>query len=79
MEENIFFKEYFKNYLVFVSAIKKVKYFHGTTQIYSWKSNRISEENVENITKSDIDFAPTFADYHSLLYLNSNGHHLIKK
>ena len=65
MEGNIFFKEYFKNYLVFVSAIKKSKYFHSTTQIYSWKSNRISEENVENIPKSDIDFAPTFVDYHS--------------
>ena len=29
-------------------AIKCIKFFHG---IYSWKSNGMSEESTENITK----------------------------
>ena len=33
----------FQNYLVFISAIKHAKYFHGTTQIYSWKSYGMSD------------------------------------
>ena len=49
----------FQNYLVFIPAIKHIKYFHGTTQIYSWKSNGMSEESIENITRSDSNFAPT--------------------
>ena len=54
----------FQNYLVFIPAIKHIKYFHGTTQIYSWKSNGMSEESIENITKSDSNFAPTFVNHH---------------
>ena len=38
----------------------------------------MSEESIENITKSDSNFAPTFADHHSLPNLNFNGHCLIK-
>ena len=68
----------FQNDLVFVSAIKHIKYFHGTTQIYSWKSNGMSEESIENITKSDSNFAPNFVDHHSLPDINFNGHCLIK-
>ena len=56
----------FQNYLVFIPAIKHIKYFHDTTQIYSWKSNGMSEESIENITKSDSNFAPTFVDHHLL-------------
>ena len=37
----------------------------------------MSEENNENITKSDSSFAPTFFDYHVLPYMNFNGHCLI--
>ena len=40
----------FQNYLVFIPAKKYIKYFSGTTWIESWKSNRISEESIENIT-----------------------------
>ena len=40
----------FQNYLVFTPAKKHIKYFGGTTQIDSWKSNGRSEENIENIT-----------------------------
>ena len=39
----------FQNYLVFIPAKKYIKYFGGTTRIDLWKSNRISEENIDNI------------------------------
>ena len=35
------------------------------------------EENIENITKSDSNFAPTFVDHHVLPDINFNGHCLI--
>ena len=37
----------------------------------------MSEENIENITKSDSNFAPTFVD-HLLSDINFNGYCLIK-
>ena len=37
----------------------------------------MSEESIENITKSDSNFAPTFVD-HLLPDMNFNGHCLIK-
>ena len=43
-----------------------------------WKSNGLSEKCIENITKSDSNFAPTFADHHLLPDMNFNGHCLIK-
>ena len=73
-----FSSEIFQNYLAFISAIRYIKYFHGGTQIYLWKSNGMPEENIENITKSDRNFAPTFVDHHSLPDINFNGHCLIK-
>ena len=42
-----------------------------------WKSNRISVKNVEIITKSDSNFAPTFVDRHVLPDINFNEHCLI--
>ena len=62
----------FQNYLVFIPPKKYVKYFGGTTQIDSWKSNGISDENIQNITKSDSYFAPTFVDHHLLPDINFN-------
>ena len=38
----------------------------------------MSEENIENVTKSDSNFAPTFVDHHVLPDINFNGHCLIK-
>ena len=38
----------------------------------------MSEESIENVTKSDRNFAPTFADHHFLPDMNFNGHCLIK-
>ena len=69
----------FQNYLVFIPAIKCIKYFHATTRIYSQKSNGISEESIENITKSDSNFALTFVGHRSLANINFDRHCLIKK
>ena len=38
----------------------------------------MSEENIESITKSDSNFAPTFVDHHLLPDMNFNGPCLIK-
>ena len=38
----------------------------------------MSEENIENITKSDGSFAPTFVDHCLLLDTNFDEHCLIK-
>ena len=64
----------FQNYLVFTPAKKYIKYFSDTTWIELWKSNGITEENIE----SDSNFAPTFVDHHVLPDLNFNGNCLIK-
>ena len=37
-----------------------MKYFSGTTRINSWKSNGMTKEKIENITKSDSNFASNF-------------------
>ena len=80
MEQNIFFRNISKLYRIKTKNIptkKYIKYFNDTTRINLWKSHGISEENVENITKSDSNFAPIFADHHVLSDINSNGHGLI--
>ena len=38
----------------------------------------MSEENIENIIKSDSNFAATFVYHHLLPDVNFNGHYLIK-
>ena len=38
----------------------------------------MSEKNINNITKSDRNFAPAFADHHLLREINFNEHFLIK-
>ena len=50
----------FESCLAFVLAKKYIKYFSGTTRIDLWKSNGISKEIIENIAKSDSNFAPSF-------------------
>ena len=49
-----------QNYLVFIPVKNDVKYLHATTQVYMWKLNGMSGENVENITKSGSDFVAIF-------------------
>ena len=56
-----------------------IKYFNGTTLIDSCKSNGMSEERTECITKSDSNFAPTFIDHNLLIEMNFNRPCLIKK
>ena len=69
----------FQNYLVFIPPKKYIKYVSATNRTDSWKSHEMSEENIENITKSDSNFAPTSVDRHILPDINFNGHCLIKK
>ena len=38
----------------------------------------MSEDSIENITRSDSNFAPTFVDHHVLPDINFNGHCLMK-
>ena len=72
-EEKYFSSGIFQNHLVFIPAKKYIKYFTGTTWIESWKPNGMSKESIENITKSGINFAPTFVDHHLLHNMNFNG------
>ena len=67
----------FQNCSVFLAAKKYIKYFSGTTQINSWKSNGKSEKNTEIIAKLDSYFAPGFVDYHAIPAIKFNGHCLI--
>ena len=66
-----------QNYLIFIPTNKHIKYFSGTTRIEFWKSNGMSDESIENITKSDSNFSPSFV-HHLLPDMNFNGHCLIK-
>ena len=43
-----------------------------------WKFNGMLEGSIENIAKSDSNFAPTFVDHHLLTHMNFNGHCLRK-
>ena len=52
----------FWKYLVFIPAKKYIKYFSDTTQTDLSKSNGMPEDK-ENITKSDSNFATTFAGH----------------
>ena len=52
-----FFKYFPKLFSIYVS---------GTSLIYSWKSNGMSEKNIGNIIKSDNNFAQTFVNHHVL-------------
>ena len=64
--EKYFASGIFQNYLLFIPTKKYIKYFSGAARIDSWKSNEMSEENIENITESDSNFAPTFVNHHFL-------------
>ena len=68
MAQNIFLQEYFKNFYYIYLLKKYIKYFSGTTQINLWKSNGMSDKNIENITKTDSTFATTFVNHHVLLH-----------
>ena len=63
-----------QDYLVFIPAKRYIKHFSGINRIDSWKYNRMSEENIENINKSDNNFSPTIVDYDILADINFKGH-----
>ena len=67
-----FFSRIFQNYIVFTPA-KEL----GTTRIDFRSPNRMSEENIKNITKSESNFAWTFVDHHLLPDINFKGYCLI--
>ena len=71
----------FQNYLVFIPAKSYIKYFSGANRTELWKCNRISAENMANITKSDTSFATAFVNHlvlpdinFSFLHTNSMEH-----
>ena len=72
MVQNIFLQEYFK-IIQYLYQIKNTL----NVLVALLKSNGISEENIENITKSDSNFAPTFVNHYVLPDINFNGHCLI--
>ena len=72
-----FYSGILQNYFAFIPAKKYIKYFSGNTWMYSRKLNGKSEENVENITKSESNFAPTFVNHHILPNINFSEHCLI--
>ena len=69
----------FQNYLVFIPSKKCIRYFNSTTRIYSWTFKGMSEESIENLTKLDSLFAPTFVHRYILPEVNFNEHYLINK
>ena len=73
MEQKHFSSRIFQNYLPFIPAEKYIKCFSSTSRIDSWKSNGILEQKIENTTKSNSIFAPTFVDNVALLYKDFNG------
>ena len=72
------FPNLLENYLVFKPAKKYIKYFSGTTRIESWKSYRILEDSIENISKPDSNFAPTFVNHHLFPDMTFSGHSFIQ-
>ena len=76
-EAKYFPSEIFQDYLVFIPAKKYIKYFSGTTRNDLWKSNEMSKENIEDITKSDSSFPSTLVDHYIFPDVNFNGRCLI--
>ena len=74
--EKIFLQEHFKIILYLYQLKNTLKIL--VPLIDSWKSNEIAEENIKSITKSESNYASTFADHYSLPDVNFNSHYLIK-
>ena len=76
-EAKYFPSEIFQDDLVFIPPKKHIKCFSGTTQNDLWKSNEMSKENIEDITKSDSSFPSTLVDHYIFPNVNFNGRCLI--
>ena len=66
-----------QTYLVFIPAEKYLKYFSDIVGLIGGNLTECQKKNIENITKSDNNFAPTFVNHDSLPDINFNGHCLI--
>ena len=60
----------FQNCLVFIPDKKYIKYFNGTDEIYSWKSNGMSEDSIENITNQTTFLLQLFVNHYILPDIN---------
>ena len=70
----IFFFRNISNYLVF-NQLKNT--LNLLVALVGLIGGNLMEENVENMTKSDSNFTPTFVDHHVLPDMNFNGYCLI--
>ena len=75
MRQNISLQKYFKT-IQYLYQLKNT-YFSGTTRNDLWKSNEMSKENIEDITKSDSSFPSTLVDHYIFPDVNFNGRCLI--
>ena len=62
----------FQYRLVFLPAKMYIIYFSGTTRSELCKSNGMSEESIETMTRSDSNFASTFVYHHLFPDMNFN-------
>ena len=77
MEHNIFLQEYLKLiwYLYLLKSILNILVI--LVGLIGGNLTECQKKNIENITKSDNNFAPTFVNHDSLPDINFNGHCLI--
>ena len=77
MEHNIFLQECLKLiwYLYLLKSILNILVI--LVGLIGGNLTECQKKNIENITKSDNNFAPTFVNHDSLLDINFNGHCLI--
>ena len=77
MEHNIFLQECLKLiwYLYLLKSILNILVI--LVGLIGGNLTECQKKNIENITKSDNNFAPTFVNHDSLPDINFNGHCLI--
>ena len=77
MEHNIFLRECLKLiwYLYLLKSILNILVI--LVGLIGGNLTECQKKNIENITKSDNNFAPTFVNHDSLPDINFNGHCLI--
>ena len=75
MEQNIFLQEYLKiiQYLYLLKNTLNILVALLGLICGNLRENGMLGENIENITKSDSNFAPTFVDHYLLPGVNFNG------
>ena len=74
MEKIFFFRNILKLFSIYTSYI-----FMALLKFICRSLMECQKKSIENTTKSDSNFAPTFVDYYSLPDISFNGYYLIKK